>query len=148
MPNRVIVSVVPIAVVLVLGSVLWQYDGMQNSDYQCALTEENAPNGVKGTFTFQIKASGIQKGKVFLNTELDYRDRRAVTISLTPQIALELTNKYGLSPYTYFLDKTITVTGEAKRVKIDFISKGRRTNKYYFQTHINVSSVEQIKVLG
>jgi protocatechuate 3,4-dioxygenase beta subunit len=42
MSNRVIVSVVPIVLVLVLGSILWQYDGMQTSDHQCALTEENA----------------------------------------------------------------------------------------------------------
>ena len=40
--NRVIVSVVPIAVVLVLGSVLWQYDGMPDSATLCALTEKNA----------------------------------------------------------------------------------------------------------
>jgi protocatechuate 3,4-dioxygenase beta subunit len=42
MLNRVIVSIVPIAVVLILGSVLWQYDGMENSDHPCSLTEENA----------------------------------------------------------------------------------------------------------
>ena len=42
MMNRVIVSAVPIVVVLVLGSALWQFDGMGNSTHQCALTEENA----------------------------------------------------------------------------------------------------------
>ncbi len=42
--NRVIVSAVPIIVVLVLGSVLWQYDGMSNSDNSCVLTAEN-PEG-------------------------------------------------------------------------------------------------------
>ncbi len=40
--NRVVVSAVPIAVVLVLGSVLWQYDGMPDSDNPCTLTENNA----------------------------------------------------------------------------------------------------------
>ena len=39
--NRVIVSAVPIVVVLVLGSVLWQYDGLSNSDNPCTLTEES-----------------------------------------------------------------------------------------------------------
>lgn len=113
-----------------------------------ALTEENAPNGVEGTFKFQVKASGERRGEVFLNTELDYRDRRNVTIALSPKIISQLTEQYGSSPDSYFLDKTIEVTGEAKRVKIYFISKGQMTSKYYFQTHINVSSVEQIKVLG
>ncbi|MDA8621952.1 hypothetical protein N9L48_04815 [Psychrosphaera sp.] len=113
-----------------------------------ALTEENAPDGVKGIFKFQVKASGIRRGEVFLNTELDYRDRRAVTIAISPKIVSQLTDKYGSSPGTYFIDKTVEVTGEAKRVKIYLIYKGLKTSKYYFQTHINVSSIEQIKVLG
>jgi len=113
-----------------------------------ALTEEKAPNGVQGTFKFLIKASGIRRDRVYLNTELDYRDRRAITISVAPNIVTEFTSKYGSTPDNYFVDKTIEVTGEAKRVKIYFISKGRMTSKYYFQTHIDVSSVEQIKVVG
>jgi len=112
-----------------------------------ALTEEKAPNGVQGTFKFLIKASGIKRDKVYLNTELDYRDRRAITISVAPNIVSAFTRKYGSPPDNYFVDKTIEVTGEAKRVKIYFISKGRMTSKYYFQTHIKVSSVEQIKVV-
>ena len=40
--NRILISAVPIVVVLVLGSVLWQYDGMQTLDHQCTLTEKNA----------------------------------------------------------------------------------------------------------
>ena len=39
---RAIITAVPKVVVLALGSVLWQYDGMQNSDHTCALTEDNA----------------------------------------------------------------------------------------------------------
>lgn len=112
-----------------------------------ALTEENAPIGVHGTFKFQIKASGSRRGEVFLNTEMDYRDRRAITIVLKPNTIAEFTDKYGSTPEAYFIDKKIQVTGEAKRVKIDFISKGRITNKYYFQTHIKVSALKQIKVL-
>ena len=38
---RAIITIVPIIVVLVLGSVLWQYDGMQNSDHLCTLTADN-----------------------------------------------------------------------------------------------------------
>ena len=42
MLRRAIVTAVPIVVVLALGSILWQYDGMQTSDHLCALTEDNA----------------------------------------------------------------------------------------------------------
>ena len=112
------------------------------------MTEKSAPEGVNGTFNFLIKASGVRKGEVFLNTELDYRDRRAITITIAPNVVAEYTKKYGSTPEAYFIDKKIEVTGEAKRVKIDFISNGRVTNKYYFQTHINVSSLEQIRLLS
>ncbi len=40
--NRFIISAVPIVVVLVLGSVLWQYDGIENLEHRCVLTEKNA----------------------------------------------------------------------------------------------------------
>ena len=36
------VVIVPITVVLVLGSFLWQNDGLPDSNYPCALTESNA----------------------------------------------------------------------------------------------------------
>ena len=40
--NKIIVAAVPIITVLVLGSVLWQYEGTQNSDHPCVLTKDNA----------------------------------------------------------------------------------------------------------
>ena len=40
--KKTIIAVVPIITVLVLGSVLWQNDGLQNFDYPCALTEDNS----------------------------------------------------------------------------------------------------------
>ena len=113
-----------------------------------ALSEENAPNGVKGTFKLPIKASGAQGKVVYLNTEQDYRDRRNITVALHPKLIGELVETYGTSPDAYFINKTIEVTGEAKRAKIHFFSKGKYTDKYYFQTHIRVDSLNQIKVLN
>ena len=46
----------------------------------------------------------------------------------------------------FFVNKTVEVTGEAKRVKIYFISNGMLTDKYYFQTHINVPSNLKLKL--
>ncbi|MBH0027394.1 MULTISPECIES: hypothetical protein [unclassified Pseudoalteromonas] len=112
-----------------------------------ALSEQSAPQGVSGTFKFYIKTAGSQYGDVFLNTENDYRDRRAITISIDSKVAAKLTEKYGQSAETFFIDKTIEVTGEAKRVTIDFLSKGRKTNKYYYQTHVDVNSVDQIRIV-
>ena len=113
-----------------------------------ALTEEKAPEGVKGAFKFLIKASGIKGGIVYLNTEVDYRDRRNITVALHPDVINSFTKKYGSAPESYFINKTIEVDGEAKRMKIYFISNGKLTEKYYFQTHLRVTSLKQIKVLG
>jgi len=111
-------------------------------------TAINAPNGVKGTFQFSIKAAGVEREIVYLNTELDYRDRRNITVALHPRIVAAFTNKYGSSPEVYFINKNIEVTGEARQIKIWFVSKGIRTEKYYFQTHIRIKSINQIKVLS
>lgn len=113
-----------------------------------ALSEENAPNGIIGTFTLPIKTSGIQRRNVYLNTEVDYRDRRNITVAISPKLIPALTKKYGSSPERYFVNKTIAVTGEAKRMKIYFFFNGKKTQKYYFQTHIRVMSLDQIKILN
>jgi hypothetical protein len=111
-------------------------------------TEINAPNGVKGSFQFQIKAAGQQRNNIYLNTELDYRDRRNITISLHPKTVIDFTKKYGSSPKVFLINKNIEVMGKAKRMKIWFFSNGKKTEKYYFQTHIRVTSINQINVLS
>lgn len=113
-----------------------------------ALSEKNAPNGVKGTFKLPIKASGAQGKVVYLNTELDYRDRRNITVALHPKLIGVFSETYGSAPDAYLINKTIEVTGEAKRAKIRFFSKGKPTDKYYFQTHIRVHSLNQINILN
>ena len=113
-----------------------------------ALTEDSAPNGINGTFKLPIKASSVQKGIIYLNTETDYRDRRNMTITLQKKVIEAFITKYGTSPHLYLINKSIEVTGEAKRLKINFFTNGKVTKKYYFQTHINVSSLHQIKVLN
>ena len=112
-----------------------------------AKTEEIAPLGVEGTFQLPIRASGKQSNVLYLNTEQDYRDRRNITVAIHPSIIEALTKKYGESPGSFFLQKQIEVKGVAKRAQIDFYSQRRKTKKYYFQTHIRVSSIDQIKVL-
>ena len=109
---------------------------------------ESAPNGVEGLYTLKIKAVGSQGPYFYLNTELDYRDQRAVTVALHPSTIEQFTAKYGTSPQDYFVDKSIRVEGQAKRVRINFISQGKKTEKYYYQTHIRVTDVSQIEVIN
>jgi hypothetical protein len=108
---------------------------------------EAAPKAVDGQYTLKIKAVGSSGSLVFLNTEQDYRDQRCVSIALHPEVVKQLTAKYGMSPEQYFIDKSVTVNGRAQRMKIDFISYGQPTGKYYYQTHIFVRELSQLEVI-
>lgn len=108
---------------------------------------EAAPEGVPGKFSLNIKATGTQNDYVYLNTESDYRDQRSLTIALHPSIISELSAKYQQHPETFFVGKRILVEGEAKRAKIRFYSKGKPTDKYYYQTHIKVTDTKQIEIV-
>jgi hypothetical protein len=111
-------------------------------------TAEVAPKGVDGEFVLTVKAAGEQGKVVYQNTELDYRDRRNITVVLSPQFVGYINEQYGVTPQEYFLNKKIQVKGTAKQVKIGFFSNGKPTEKYYYQTHIRVRSPNQIEVLG
>lgn len=108
---------------------------------------DSAPKGVPGQYTLQIVATGSQGQYVYLNTEKDYRDQRAVTVALHPKVIAQLTAKYGMPPQEYFLNKAIVVNGEAQRVEIAFLSDGKPTGKYYYQTHVRVMDISQLKVM-
>ena len=108
---------------------------------------DSAPKGVPGQYTLQIVATGSQGQYVYLNTEKDYRDQRAVTVALHPKVISQLSAKYGMPPQEYFLNKAIVVNGKAQRVKIAFLSDGKPTGKYYYQTHVRVMDISQLKVV-
>jgi carbonic anhydrase len=109
-------------------------------------TEAMAPKGLKGEFLFTIKNSGKQNSIIYLNTQEDYRDRRNITIALLPSFQRAFNAKHNTDIRSYYENKTIQVKGKAERIKIWFFSQGKRTEKYYFQTHINVSDLNQIKI--
>ena len=109
---------------------------------------ESAPHAVEGEYILYIKATGSQGAFVYLNTELDYRDQRSVTVAIHPRAVKAIIDKYGSAPQDYFLDKSIAVSGQAKRIKINFNSQGKPTGKYYYQTHIRIKDVSQIQVLS
>lgn len=108
----------------------------------------SAPAGVTGEYVLNIKAAGKQGPVVYLNTELDYRDQRNVTVALHPNIIPLLKAQYGVTPEEFFIGKTIRVKGDAQRVRIDFINAQRQpSGKYYFQTHIRVADIAQIEAV-
>jgi hypothetical protein len=108
--------------------------------------------GVQGSFLVTVKASGEDKRRkrIYLNSELDYRDQRNLTVEIEQSAISGLEAKYGKDLKTYFIGKQILVAGTARRVTIYFgkprvsAVSGNLRNKYYFQTHLPVVSADQI----
>jgi len=78
---------------------------------------ESAPEGVKGEYVFNIKTAGKRGPAVYLNTELDYRDQRNVTVALHPNVIPQLKAQYGVTPEEFFIGKRILVKGNAETIK-------------------------------
>ena len=103
-----------------------------------------APEMVPGDFALQVRAAGRADGNVYLNSELDYRDQRNLSIAIAPLAQADLEKRYGQPPDQFFSGKAIVVHGAARRVKIFFLADGLPTDKYYYQTHVAVYDASQI----
>lgn len=109
--------------------------------------EESAPDSVSGVFKLTIKGTGREGEYIYLNSEPDYRAWPNLTLEIHPQAVPGFVEKYGAEPDEYLKDKTLSVSGEARRVTIWFTSDGKRTGKYYYQTHVMVTDEGQIEIL-
>eukprot|EP01030_Chromulinospumella_sphaerica_P016622 gene16622-16438_t len=97
-----------------------------------------APQPVYVTVDLQVRGIGMQNGFTYLNSEKDYRDQRNVEAKFGGQLA------------AFARGKRILVKGPARRVTIWFFDdEGRRSDKFYYQTHIlgKTSSINVRKVL-
>ncbi|GAB6197078.1 hypothetical protein [Lysobacter xanthus] len=103
-----------------------------------------APAGVQGTFAMRVRGVGTRDGRVYLNSEQDYRDQRTLTVALTPDVARELCARIGVESPQALEGRDILVSGTAMRTRIFFLVNGRATDKYYYQTHVNVDRASQI----
>lgn len=115
--------------------------------YQAVLlAADAAPDSVDGIFSMTVQATGAQGNQTYLNSEFDYRDQRNLTIAITPHAAQQLAERLGEHPVVYLKGKDILVRGAAARTTIYFFANGRMTDKYYYQTHVNVNDADQITV--
>lgn len=105
-----------------------------------------APAGVEGVFVMRVQATGLQRDRTYLNSELDYRDQRNLTIAIAPIAARQLAERLGEHPSVALKGKDILVRGKAVRTTIRLIADGRVSDKYYYQTHVNVADPAQINV--
>ena len=107
-----------------------------------------APRSVPGIFTMPVRATGKAGRRVYLNSELDYRDQRNLTVNIDQRAARALAARFGAPPEEFFKGKAIEVRGAARRVTIGFFENGRPTGLYYYQTHVNVRGSSQIVLVA
>jgi hypothetical protein len=99
-------------------------------------------------FEMVVRATGRQGRFLYLNSEEDYRDPRNLTIAIAPEQERALTERLGASIESSVLHKVIAVRGIAKKTRIDFLTDGRVSGKYYYQTHLNLKSARDLTVEG
>lgn len=108
------------------------------------LSEAAAPEGVPGYYSLLIKAHGKQRDTLYLNTQLDYRDRRNVSLVFSKHIQQAFLKETGQPIEHALLNQSVLINGHAQREKIWFYKAGMRSEKYYFQTHIRINDLSQI----
>lgn len=106
---------------------------------------EAAPAAVPGLFHVYVRAVGTQDNTAYLNTELDYRDQRNLSVAIQAQAVPGLAARFGTDLRKAFMGRRWRVRGEARRVKIFFLARGRPTDKYYYQTHVDVTDADQLE---
>lgn len=115
---------------------------------QAVINAAETPAGVSGVFEMVVRSTGREGGKLFLNSELDYRDPRNLTIVVSASVEQALEGRLGAPVESAVAKRAIAVRGTARKTKIVFVSDGRVSGKYYFQTHLTVGSARDLTVEG
>ncbi len=123
-----------------LGEPVTAYDAVM-------LAADAAPKMVPGIFIIRVQASARIDGELFLNSELDYRDPRCLSIRIRPDALPGLQARYGPDVGDALSDEVILVRGYARQVRIDFIERGMPTGKFYYQTHVVVTDASRVETM-
>lgn len=118
------------------------------SPAQAVMNAAEMREGVSGVFEMVVRATGRQGQFLYLNSEEDYRDPRNLTIAIAPEQEKALIVRLGASIEASVLHKVIAVRGIARKTRIDFVTDGRASGKYYYQTHLNLRSARDLTVAG
>ncbi len=107
-------------------------------------------DGVTGVFEFVVVSSAFDEGVYWLNSEADYRDPRCLAAILRPKFLAALQARNSFIPSVQvqpqiFEGRSVRFRGTAHKRRIDFISGGKPTGHYYFQTHVEIDSADDIE---
>ena len=111
------------------------------------MAREHPQAGVEGTFRMRVAATGKIRFEHYLNSHPDYRDPSCLTIVLKRGALRSLRKRFGDEPTTALMGKEIIVQGTVHRTPIWVRTETKERRHYYYQTHVDVTSAEQITVL-
>ncbi len=118
------------------------FDPIEAVTYASSVGERG---GVAGEFSVPIKGAGERDGRLYLNSEADYRDRNCLTVAIPLGVANAIFGTTELDAIRQrLLGKRIVVAGIAHQVRIDFTQDGKPTGKYYYQVHVGISTPQQV----
>jgi hypothetical protein len=101
---------------------------------------------VRGVFELPVRATGRQDGRLYANSERDYRDQRNLTVAIEPAAETGLRERLGGDPAAALVGRRLRVTGAAQRVTIRFSCGDGPSDKYYYQTHVRVFRADQVAI--
>ncbi|WP_143217423.1 hypothetical protein [Acetobacter sp. DsW_063] len=127
---------------------LSNYNGNYITPQQAVMAAAETESGISGKFVMTVQATGYDAGNLYLNSEKDYRDQRNLSIKIEPELIKKLQSRLNENPSTYYINKRIEISGTALKVRIAFVADGEITDKYYFQTHVNLENANNIRVIN
>lgn len=102
-------------------------------------------SGPLADYGFVVRNVGTDGRGWYINSAVDYRDQRNISIALSPQVQEQLEQIFGdVALAEALTGRAIVARGRPQRVRIDFLGNGQPTGLYYYQTHIHIGDVSQL----
>lgn len=102
--------------------------------------------GIAGIVSMRVRQVGFERGIFYLNSEIDYRDRNNLTVTVREEDMRTLFSDTALHGIRRQLTgKTIYARGVARRVRIDFMTDEQKpSGKYYYQVQMRLSDASDL----
>lgn len=102
-----------------------------------------APDGVQGSFVFEIRAMGRADGVIWLNSEPEYRSPQSLNVAIPPHVAADFKLRHQAAIEDFLKGRKVVVRGIVQRVKI----QKSKPEDFYYQNQIHLWSAHQIRML-
>lgn len=114
--------------------------------YEAVRAAQDDPSrGISGVFVLTVQATGTEGGRIYLNSERDYRHPLNITLNLDAALRPELEKSFGVT-LEHLQNRRLLARGTARRVRIAFFdANGKQSDKYYYQTQIQIRDATQLR---